>query len=222
MFFERFQQYRPYGVPMKWCVRLSFILIVMRYHCCLHFGGRYWQSSSIRRIGRNNFPLLLGRRNGSLCVKRRLAGRTADSVRACFLDNGWTCNMDRTSLLVASLRLCQARFSSFRFLKFREQLCTWSEFGIGNMNFIHEPTLSSGNHNIRCPFSIFRWWKCNFKSILVKIFYDLNFNDWFNNCSSRNCCKDSGLGEGRGGSLEKTYILCLMESTVRNRRPRQV
>ena len=60
------------------------------------------------------------------------------------------------------------------------------------MNFIHEPTLSSGYHNIGCPFWIIWWWNCNFKSTSVKNFYDLNFNDWSNNCSSRNCCKDSG------------------------------
>ena len=69
IFCERFQQHRPCGVPKKWCVRLSFILIVMTYHSCNHFGDHYWQSSSIRRIGRNNCPLPLGCKNGSLCVK---------------------------------------------------------------------------------------------------------------------------------------------------------
>ena len=42
-----------------------------------------------------------------LCVKRRLAGRDAEGVRTSFLDASWTCHMDRTSLLVASLRLRQ-------------------------------------------------------------------------------------------------------------------
>ena len=28
---------------------------------------------------------------------------------------------------------------------------------------------------------------------MVYDFHDLNFNDWSNNCSSRNCCKNSGL-----------------------------
>ena len=66
-------------------------------------------------------------------------------------------------------------------------------FGIGNMDVIHEPTLSSGNQNMGCPLSIIGWWNCNFKSILVKMFHDLNFNGWSKKCSSRKCCKVSGL-----------------------------
>ena len=107
-----------YRVQMMRCVRFSFILIVMTHHSCNHFGDRCWQSSSIRWSGRSNFPLLLGRGNVSLCEKRRLAGKNAESVRSCFLDACLTCNMGRTSLLDACLRLCQARFSSFSFLKF--------------------------------------------------------------------------------------------------------
>ena len=57
----------------------------MTYHSCKHFGERYWQSSSVRRIGRNNLPLSLVRRNGSLREKGRLAGRNAEGVRASFL-----------------------------------------------------------------------------------------------------------------------------------------
>ena len=39
----------------------------------------------MRRIGRNNFPIPLGRRNGSLCEQRRLAGSDAEGVRTSFL-----------------------------------------------------------------------------------------------------------------------------------------
>ena len=53
------------------------------------------------------------------------------------------------------------------------------------MNFIHEPTLSCGNHNIGCPLSTIVWQNCNFKSILDKNFHDLNFNDWSKSCSNK-------------------------------------
>ena len=42
------------------------------HNYCNHFGDRYWQSSSTRRIGSNNFPLPLGRRNGSFVWKRTI------------------------------------------------------------------------------------------------------------------------------------------------------
>ena len=48
MFCERFQQYWPFRVPMKLCVRLTFILIVMTNHSCNLFGDRCWQISSMR------------------------------------------------------------------------------------------------------------------------------------------------------------------------------
>ena len=85
------------------------------------------------------------------------------------------------------------------------------------MDFIHEPTLSSRNHNIICPFSIIGWWNCNFKSMLVKNFHYRKFNDWYNNSSSRKCCKKSGLWV-----CSRKCGLCRMESTAQNRRPRQV
>ena len=57
-----------------------------------------------------------------------------------------------------------------------------------------------------------------FKSVLVKNFHDLNFNDWSNNCSSRNCCNDSGSWV----YWRKRVILDIMESTAQNCRPCQV
>ena len=163
MFCEHFQQYWPCRVPVKCCVRLSFILIVMTHPSCNHFKNRFSKGSSIRRTGNNNFPPPLGRKNGSLCEEGRLAGRNAESLRTSFLVAGLTWNMGHTNLLDASLRLCRAGFSSFGFLGFGEQFCTSCEFGIGNMNFIHEPTLSSGNHNIGCPFRIIRMMELQFQ-----------------------------------------------------------
>ena len=81
------------------------------------------------------------------------------------------------------------------------------------MNFIHEPTPSSGNHDMGCALSVSGWRNCNFKSVLVKNFHDVNFNDWSHNCSSWNCCNGSGLS-----LLEKAC----MEWSAHNRRPRQV
>ena len=52
---------------------------------------------------------------------------------------------------------------------------------------------SSGTHNIRCPYVIVWWWNCYFKNMLFKIFHDLNFDDWSNNCFFRNRCKNSGF-----------------------------
>ena len=83
MFCERFQQYWPYRVPMNCGVKLSFILIIMTHHSCNHFGDLYWLNSSIRIIDRNNLPLSLFRRNGSLREKGRLAGRKAESSHQC-------------------------------------------------------------------------------------------------------------------------------------------
>ena len=40
MFCERFQQYRPCRVPVKCCVRLSFMLVVMTHRSCNNFGDR--------------------------------------------------------------------------------------------------------------------------------------------------------------------------------------
>ena len=40
----------------------------------------------MRCIGRNDFPLPLGRRNRSLCERARLAGKHAESVRTNLLD----------------------------------------------------------------------------------------------------------------------------------------
>ena len=56
LFCERFQQFRPYRVPMNCCIRLSFFLIIMTHQSCDHFGDRCWKRSSPTRwIGRNNF-----------------------------------------------------------------------------------------------------------------------------------------------------------------------
>ena len=86
------------------------------------------------------------------------------------------------------------------------------------VNFVHKSIRSSGNHNVSCRFMNARRGKCNFKSILVKNFHDLNFNDWSKNSSPRNCCKDSGLRV----LLENVCILDIMEQVTQNRRPRQV
>ena len=149
-------------------LRRQIVAHIDRNHSCNHYGDLYWQSSSVRIIGRNNLPLPFFGRGGSLREKGRLAGRNAESVRRNLLVASLTWNMGRTSLLVACIWLPFARHSSFRFLKFSEKFCTRSEYGIGNVNFIHEPTLSSGNHNIRCAFLIIGWWNCNFKSVLCE------------------------------------------------------
>ena len=68
---------------------------------------------------------------------------------------------------------------------------------------------------IGCSCWIIWWWNCNFKSTFVKNFHDLNFNDWSNNCSSRNCCKDSGswvysgkcILSAQWNDLPKTVVL---------------
>ena len=150
MFCERFQQYWPHRVPVKCWVRLSFIFVMMTHHSCDHFRDRCWQNYSIRRSGRNNFPLPVSRKNGSLCEKGRLAEKNAEGARKSLLDACISWNMSRTSLLHASLRLSQTIFSSSCFMKFSEQFFTGSEFGIGNVDFIHETTLE----NIGCPLSI--------------------------------------------------------------------
>ena len=212
------RQCPPCRVPMKRCVRLSFILIVMTQRSWNHFGDRFWQSSSMRWIGRNDFPLPLGRRNRSLCERARLAGKHAESVRTNLLDAGLTCNMDHTSLLDASLRLCQARFSSFCFLEFREWFCTGSEFGIENMNFIHEPTPSSGYQNIGCPCWIIWWWNCNFKSI----FFWRIFTIWTSMTGPIIGPPGIAAKTRIVGLLGKVYFLCIMDWSAQNRRPRHV
>ena len=56
-----------------------------------------------------------------LCVKKgRFAGKNVEGVRTSLLVASVTWTMGRTSLLDASLRLSQARFFSFCFLKFNE------------------------------------------------------------------------------------------------------
>ena len=117
---ECFQRYWPYRVTMKCCLRLSFILVVMTHHSSNHLGDRFWQGPSIRRIGRNNFPHPLGRRNVFLRETGRMDRRNADGVRTSLLVSSMTWNMGRTSLLDASIRLSQARLSSFCFSKFTE------------------------------------------------------------------------------------------------------
>ena len=93
-------------------------------------------------------------------------------------------------------------------------LRTGSEYCIRNVDFIHEPTLPSGNHNIRCPFMIIGWWNCNFKSALVKNFHDL----------TGPILVPPGIASKilYCGVLEKACILGTTESTAQNRRPRQV
>ena len=71
-FCERFQQYWPSRVPMKWSVRLSFILIVMTHHSWSHSGDLYWQRAPpYEELGRITFHFLpvVGM---VLCVKRTL------------------------------------------------------------------------------------------------------------------------------------------------------
>ena len=102
-------------------------------------------------------------------------------------------NMGRTSFLDAGLRLCQARFSSFRSSEIQRVILVMICVRIWAYEYHPRTDSSFGNHNIGYVFSIFRWWNCNFTSMLIKNFHNLNFNNCSNNCSSRNCCKDSGL-----------------------------
>ena len=54
LFCERFQQFRPYRVPMNCCIRLSFFLITMTHQSRNHFGDCCWKrSSSVRWIDKN-------------------------------------------------------------------------------------------------------------------------------------------------------------------------
>ena len=66
-------------------------------------------SSSIRRIGKNNFPLPLGRTNGSLCEPRTL-GWDAEGARTSFLVARKTSNMGCTSFLDACLDCAKQDF----------------------------------------------------------------------------------------------------------------
>ena len=62
----------------------------------------------------------------------------------------------------------------------------------------------------------FRVWEL--RSKLSKNFRDLNFHNWSNNCSPRNCCKDLGFRM----CSRKCVFLHRVEKLFSNRRPRQI
>ena len=168
---------RPYRVPMNCCIRLSFFLIIMTHQSCNHFGDRCCKRSSCVRYG-------------SLCAME-WPGTKADRVRIQFPGARIR---GRTSFLSASLRFRQASFTFFRVFMFREQFRAGESMSdILDIQFVHESPLSSGYQNPKCPFWILWGRKFDFKSMGAKYLYDVNFNDWSNNCFSRNGGISSGL-----------------------------
>ena len=176
-------------IPMSWIIRLSFFLITMTQHFCDHLGYSSCYVSSIWWMRMNDLPFPLICRNGSLSMQGCFCRRNAGKARISFLDA-----LRRTSFLVA--RASFSFFMCFIFYwskKVFEQFVTGPELFFVNMNFIHKMLCFSGCNNVRCGRWICNWWYRNFYSRLVKNFYNMNFQNWSNNCAFGNSCQDLGF-----------------------------
>ena len=125
MFFERFQQYwSSPRVPVKCCVRLSFILDVMTHHSCNHFGDRARPHEELVGIT-FHFLSVVGM---VLCAAKDAWLGLTVSAQVSLLPVGL--NMGCTSEMDASLRLSQARLSSSCFPEFSSAPDPSSALGI--------------------------------------------------------------------------------------------
>ena len=92
-----------------------------------------------------------------------------------------------------------------------DSILFWVWIRLCDVNFIHKSIRSSGNHNVICLFMIWSDGIAISKSRLSKIFHNLNFNNWPNNCSPELLQK-----------LQRVSVLDIMEQVVQNRRSRRV
>ena len=61
------------------------------------------------------------------------------------------------------------------------------------MIFVHKALSLPWYHNVSYVTGFTDWWNRNFQSILVKNFYNMNFNDWSNTCTCGNSCQCSSF-----------------------------
>ena len=98
----------------------------------------------------------------------------------------------RTSLPSAGLlQFCRKRVTSFCSCLFRRVIPSWRDCVL-DLGYAIRSQIASFLGNPGCPFCIIRRLNFQFKSIVAKKLYDVNFDDWSNHCSSWNRCIRSG------------------------------
>ena len=166
---------------MQRCVTLCFILIVMTYHSCDHFGNDCWQSSSTRWIDRYIFPLPLGRSQRIFVWKGRLTRNNAESVRIGFLDANLTCNVVRISLYYTERSTVSSKIFFFRWSSGSNVALTLSSTWRMRISCTYRSVLKNNNIKMCVPYHYL--WELQFlvhigqdfwrvpQRIVVKILY---------------------------------------------------